>query len=125
LADTNDLEFHLPNQDISLRAILVTPSCLEDANRQATLTRAEQFATVNSSGGKNSHLAIVFLLSDKAFQTARGRYRVNGLVSLQALYVLLVYNTYDDQDVDCTIESSSRHRPRICQSYQQQNQLLY
>ncbi|QKX55204.1 uncharacterized protein TRUGW13939_02296 [Talaromyces rugulosus] len=85
LVNTHDLEFHLPDQDISLRAILVTPSCLEDASRQVTLTRAEQFATVNSSRVKNSHLAIVFLLSDKAFQTARGRYRADGLVSLQAL----------------------------------------
>lgn len=92
MVNTHDLEFRLPDHDVLLRTILVAPSCLEDANRPTTLARAEEFATVNNNGGNDSRLAILYLLSDKASQTSRGRYKVDGLISLQTLYVVLVSN---------------------------------
>lgn len=68
-----------------LHTLVLTRSAIEEAARQATLARIEQFIAVYQNGSRNRHVAIVFLNSDTASQKASRRCTIDAFVALQAL----------------------------------------
>ncbi|PCG90083.1 Hypothetical protein PENO1_100980 [Penicillium occitanis (nom. inval.)] len=87
--DTYDIATYVPVLDPLLAAVLytlvLTPAAIEEAARQATLARIEQFISVHQNGSRHRHVAIVFLNSDTAFQGASRRCTIDAFVALQAL----------------------------------------
>jgi hypothetical protein len=71
--------------DIVLHTLVLTPSLIEEANRQATLSRIEKFTSVHKNDSRRCRVAIVFLNSDTAFQKASRRCAIDAFVALQAL----------------------------------------
>lgn len=78
----SDFYFRLGNDTATLSILLLTPSSIEQSVAEETKSRLRQFSSLTSDMGKK---AVVFLLSETPFRSASGRYRLDGLVALQAL----------------------------------------
>lgn len=74
-----------PLLDAVLHTLVLTPSAIEEAAREATHARIEQFISVHQNGSRHRRVAIVFLNSDTAFQKASRRCTIDAFVALQAL----------------------------------------
>ncbi|OJJ68874.1 hypothetical protein ASPBRDRAFT_46154, partial [Aspergillus brasiliensis CBS 101740] len=78
-----DFIFRLAHETATLGILLLTPSSIEPPIAQETTSRLRQFSALPS---RINHNAVAFLLSETPFHSASGRYRIDGLVALQALY---------------------------------------
>lgn len=77
---------------LNLQILLLTPSSLETANKQETVSRLQRFSTTSPA---SSQIAIAILLSEDSFTTASGKYNLDGLLALQVLYIILRSIRYD------------------------------
>ncbi|KAL3260491.1 hypothetical protein ABHI18_004518 [Aspergillus niger] len=79
-----DFNFRLGHETETLDILLLTPSSIESSVTQETTSRLRQLSAHASGISKK---AVAFLLSETAFHSASGRYRLDGLVTLQALMI--------------------------------------
>ncbi|GKZ76382.1 hypothetical protein AnigIFM56816_006642 [Aspergillus niger] len=79
-----DFNFRLSHETETLSILLLTPSSIESSVTQETTSRLRQLSAHASGISKK---AVAFLLSETAFHSASGRYRLDGLVTLQALMI--------------------------------------
>lgn len=78
----SDFNFRLGNDTATLSILLLTPSSIEASVAEETTFRLRQFSFL---AGRVDKKAVVYLLSGTPFHSASGRYRLDGLVALQAL----------------------------------------
>ncbi|KAL4936234.1 hypothetical protein BDV06DRAFT_96516 [Aspergillus oleicola] len=78
-----DFIFQQKNSAQALHVLLLTPSLLQDPEKQNTSLRLRHFAS--STPTPYARKAIALLLSEEAFTSASGKYSLNGLLALQAL----------------------------------------
>ncbi|GKZ72741.1 hypothetical protein AnigIFM63309_009033 [Aspergillus niger] len=79
-----DFNFRLGHETETLDILLLTPSSIESSVTQEATSRLRQLSAHASGISKK---AVAFLLSETAFHSASGRYRLDGLVTLQALMI--------------------------------------
>lgn len=72
-----DFSFDLSSSSQPLHILLLTSSSLEATNKQETISRLQHFSN------NSSKIAVAFLLSEKPFTTASGKYNLDGLLALQ------------------------------------------
>lgn len=71
--------------DTVLHTLILTPSTVEEAAREATLARIEQFISLQEIDPRQRHVAIFFLNSETTFQKATRHCRIDAFVALQTL----------------------------------------
>jgi hypothetical protein len=76
-----DFDFDLGNSQ-NLNVLLLSHSSIQD-DRQETIDRLKMFSCMATSSHRK---AIAFLLTEEPFSSASGRYRLEGLLTLQVLY---------------------------------------
>ncbi|OJZ85850.1 hypothetical protein ASPFODRAFT_135855 [Aspergillus luchuensis CBS 106.47] len=81
----SDFNFRLGNDTATLSILLLTPSSIEASVAEETTFRLRQFSSL--AGRRVDKTAVVYLLSETPFHSASGRYRLDGLVALQALMI--------------------------------------
>ncbi|KAI9369401.1 hypothetical protein BJX61DRAFT_150634 [Aspergillus egyptiacus] len=81
-SQTSDFSFGQETDSRSLKVILLSPSSLEDNERQCTVLRLKRLVTSDSPFSRK---AIAFLLSEDAFASASEKYSMSGLLALQVL----------------------------------------
>ncbi|RAH58463.1 hypothetical protein BO85DRAFT_275497 [Aspergillus piperis CBS 112811] len=101
----SDFNFRLGNDTATLSILLLTPSSIEASVAEETTFRLRQFSSL--AGGVDKE-AVVYLLSEAPFHSASGRYRLDGLVALQALMIESLPNVLPVipiADADCFLAS--------------------
>lgn len=71
--------------DAVLHVLVFTPSAIEEAAEQATLSRIKQFVLVHNHASRYHYVAVVFLRSETTFQKASRCCTIDALVAFQAL----------------------------------------
>ncbi len=80
----SDFNFQQINSAQPLQVLLLTPSSLEDNEKQNTSLRLRHFAAPDTLPYPKK--AVALMLSQEAFTTASGKYSLDGLLALQVLY---------------------------------------
>jgi hypothetical protein len=81
---TGDFNFQQINSAQPLEVLLLTPSSLEDNEKQSTNLRLRHFAT--SDTPLSPKKAVALMLSQEAFTSASGKCSLDDLLALQVLY---------------------------------------